>query len=139
MAEDKLIFPVGFDLDSAVKKAESEWISKYQAQLSKAIEGKPLSVKVGFDAKQLDNIEDVQKRLSQIKLMPVTDETKGAIQSLVKELKNLEKILKRIDKLNAANAKGNASANAANELAAQSSPHSRNTGSNSSESATGRG
>ena len=119
MAEDKLIFPVGFDLDSAVKKAESEWISKYQAQLSKAIEGKPLSVKVGFDAKQLDNIEDVQKRLSQIKLMPVTDETKGAIQSLVKELKNLEKILKRIDELNAANAKGNASANAANELAAQ--------------------
>ena len=118
MAE-KLIFPVGFDLDAAVKEAADAWASKYQAQLEKAIQKKPLNVRVGFDAKQLNNLEAVQKRLAEVKLMPITPETREAIKSLVRELKNLETILKRIDRLNAANARSTASASAANELAAQ--------------------
>ena len=118
MAE-KLIFPVGFDLDAAVKEAADAWASKYQAQLEKAIQKKPLNVRVGFDAKQLNNLEAVQKRLAEVKLMPITPETREAIKSLVRELKNLETILKRIDRLNAANARSTASASAATALAAQ--------------------
>lgn len=113
------MFPVGFDLDGAVKKAESEWNSTYYARLNKAVQRKPFSISVKFDTKKLGSLSEVKKRLAAIKLQPVTPETKNAISSLVKELKTLEKILKRIDALNAANARGAAAAGAQSQLAAQ--------------------
>lgn len=100
MAEDRLMFPIGFDLDSATKDAENEWDSKYAAQLEKALQKRPIKIKLSYDVKQLDNLEAVQKRLKELKLAPVTPETKGAISSLVSELKKLESILTKIQSLN---------------------------------------
>lgn len=100
MADDRLMFPIGFDLDTAVKDAEKDWNNTYYDRLNKVVQKKPLVAKITFDTKQLDNLDDVRKRLQQLKLQPVTPETKSAIQSLVKELKSLEKILERINKLN---------------------------------------
>lgn len=54
MADDKLIFPIGFDLDSGVKEASKEWKSTYQKQLQKAIDDKPLKAKIELQTKGLD-------------------------------------------------------------------------------------
>ena len=100
MAEDRLIFPIGFDLDSATNDAEKEWVSTYAGKLEKALQKRPIKIKLSYDVKQLDNLEAVQKRLKELKLAPVTPETKGAISSLVSELKKLESILTKIQSLN---------------------------------------
>lgn len=54
MADEKLIFPIGFDLEEGVKQAEKEWKSSYQKQLQKAVDAAPLKAKIELDAKGLD-------------------------------------------------------------------------------------
>ena len=51
---EKLIFPIGFDLEGGVKEASKEWKSTYQKQLQKAIDDKPLKVKIELETKGLD-------------------------------------------------------------------------------------
>ena len=51
---EKLIFPIGFDLEEGVKEASKEWKSTYQKQLQKAIDDKPLKVKIDFESKGID-------------------------------------------------------------------------------------
>ena len=57
MANDKLIFPIGFDLEEGVKEASKEWKSTYHKQLQKAIDDKPLKVKIDFESKGIDTKE----------------------------------------------------------------------------------
>lgn len=54
MADEKLIFPIGFDLEEGVKQAEKEWKSSYQKQLQKAVDAAPLKAKIELDTKGLD-------------------------------------------------------------------------------------
>ena len=54
---DKLIFPIGFDLEEGVKEASKEWKNTYQKQLQKAIDDKPLKVKIDFESKGIDTKE----------------------------------------------------------------------------------
>ena len=54
MADEKLIFPIGFDLEEGVKEASKEWKSTYQKQLQKAIDNKPLKAKIELETKGLD-------------------------------------------------------------------------------------
>lgn len=97
---DNLIFPIGFDLDKAVADASKEWDGTYAAKLEKALAKKPVNVKLKLDTKQLDSLDAVRKRLAELKIEPITPETRNAIRSLAQELKSLEKILERIQKLN---------------------------------------
>lgn len=48
MAEDKLIFPIGFDLEKGVKEAQGD-VDKYLNRIAKAVEKHPLSVKIQID------------------------------------------------------------------------------------------
>lgn len=57
MADEKLIFPIGFDLEGGVKEASKEWKNTYQKQLQKAIDDKPLKVKIDFESKGIDTKE----------------------------------------------------------------------------------
>lgn len=54
MADEKLIFPIGFDLEEGVKEASKEWKNTYQKQLQKAIDDKPLKAKIELETKGLD-------------------------------------------------------------------------------------
>lgn len=54
MADEKLIFPIGFDLEAGVKEVEKEWKSTYQKQLQNTINTNPIKIKVDLDAKGLD-------------------------------------------------------------------------------------
>lgn len=98
MAENdkSLIFPVGFEMDDAIQTA----MEKFEKEKDKLEKLFNVTLKFKADMKSLDNLDDVQKRLKELKLEPVTPETKTAITELVAELKSLESILLQVDKLN---------------------------------------
>jgi len=95
---DNLIFPIGFDLDKAVKEAAEEWDGKYADKLEKAIQKRALAVKLKIDTKQLDSLDAVKKRLAQLRVEPITPETKTAIKELAAELRTLAKALEQVQK-----------------------------------------
>ncbi len=128
---DNLIFPIGFDLDSAVKKATKDWDDTYASRLEKAIQKRALAVKLKLDTSKLDNLDAVRQRLAQLKIEPITPETKTAIRDLARELQTLAKALEQVQKYsaraggtpeavrNSKIAANEAKAAAANELARQ--------------------
>lgn len=54
MADEKLVFGIGFDLDEAVKQVENEWKTTYHKKLQKAIDKTPLTIKLKLDSKDID-------------------------------------------------------------------------------------
>ena len=54
MADERLIFPLGFDLEGGVKEAEKEWRSTYRKKLQAAINKTPLKIQLDIDPKGLD-------------------------------------------------------------------------------------
>lgn len=95
MAEN-LQFPILFDLEKGVETAIKDWDSKYADKLEKAIQKRALGVKLKFDTKAFDNLDDVKRRLAELKITPLTPENKQAIQELTKELKGLAKLMEKI-------------------------------------------
>lgn len=93
-----MIFRIGFDLDAAVKKAAKDWDGKYADQLEKAIQKRAIAVKLKLDTRNFDSLDNVKKRLAELKLEPITPETKGAIKQLAAELTTLAKALESVQK-----------------------------------------
>ena len=54
MADERLIFPIGFDLEEGVKEVEKEWKSTYRKKLQATINKTPLKIKLDIDPKGLD-------------------------------------------------------------------------------------
>lgn len=92
MAEN-LIFPIGFDLQKAVEVAGQDWDKKYAKKLEDYINKRPIKVKLDFE-----NLTDVKIRLAQLKIEPITPETKAAIKELARELQVLAKALEQVQK-----------------------------------------
>lgn len=97
MAEN-LRFPIVFDLEKGVEAAIKDWDGKYADKLEKAIQKRALNVKLKFDTKAFDNLDDVKRRLAELKITPLTPENKTAIRELVRELKELARIMEKIQK-----------------------------------------
>lgn len=57
MANEKLIFPIGFDLEEGVKKAGRDWKNHYRKRLQDAMDSRPLKVKIDFESKGIDTKE----------------------------------------------------------------------------------
>ena len=95
---DNLIFPIGFDLEEAVKKAGQEWNSTYADKLEKLLAKRAITVNLGFSTKNLNNLDDVKRRLAELKIEPLTPENKTAIKDLVRELKELAKVMEKVQK-----------------------------------------
>lgn len=95
---DNLQFPILFDLEKGVEAAIKEWDGKYADKLEKAIQKRALNVKLKFDTKQLDSLDAVKTRLAQLKIEPITPETKSAIKELASELRTLAKALEQVQK-----------------------------------------
>lgn len=93
---DNLIFPIGFDLEEAVKKAGQEWNSTYADKLEKLLAKRAITVNLGFSTKNLNNLDDVKRRLAELKIEPLTPENKTAIRELVRELKELAKAMGKV-------------------------------------------
>lgn len=93
---DNLQFRIYFDLEKGVNEAIKDWDSKYADKLEKAIQKRALGVKLKFDPKVFDNLDDVKKRLAELKITPLTPENKQAIQELTRELKGLAKLMEKI-------------------------------------------
>lgn len=96
---DRMVFPIGFDLETAVTNAGKEWDSKYAKKLENAIAKTPVNVKLQFDTKKLDNLDAVKKKLAELKIEPLNAENKAAIKELTKELNQLAKAMKKLESL----------------------------------------
>ena len=90
---DNLIFPIQFDLEKAVNEAGQQWDKKYAKKLEDYINKRPIKVKLDFE-----NLTDVKTRLAQLKIEPITPETKAAIKELARELQVLAKALEQVQK-----------------------------------------
>lgn len=90
---DNLIFPIQFDLEKAVNEAGQQWDKKYAKKLEDYINKRPIKVKLNFE-----NLTDVKTRLAQLKIEPITPETKAAIKELARELQVLAKALEQVQK-----------------------------------------
>ena len=90
---DNLIFPIGFDLLQAVEKAGKEWDKTYAKRLETYLAKRPVKVKLNFE-----NLNDVKTRLAQLKIEPITPETKASIKELARELQVLAKALEQVQK-----------------------------------------
>lgn len=97
MAEN-LRFPIVFDLKKGVERAIKDWDGKYADKLEKAIQKRALNVKLKFDTKAFDNLDDVKRRLAELKITPLTPQNKTATRDLVRELKELARIMDKISK-----------------------------------------
>lgn len=53
MADERLIFPLGFDVESGVKEIEKDWPG-YHKKLQKMVDKTPLKIKLNIDSKGLD-------------------------------------------------------------------------------------
>lgn len=53
MADERLIFPLGFDMESGVKEIQKDWPGYYK-KLQKMVDKTPLKIKLKLDAKGLD-------------------------------------------------------------------------------------
>lgn len=89
--ENNLIFPIRFDLEKAVNEAGQQWDKKYAKRLEDFMAKRPVRVKLDFE-----KLEDVKKRLAQLKIEPITPETKTAIKELARELQVLAKALEQV-------------------------------------------
>lgn len=84
MADEKLIFPIGFDLEEGVKEASKEWKSTYQQQLQDTLDKTPLKVKLNLDN---DALKSLSKMSSSVK--SETKKTEDALSGLKQQLKAL--------------------------------------------------
>lgn len=73
---EKLIFPIGFDLEEGVAKVEKDW-GVVQRRLQKTIDGKPLTIKV--DSKGLEQFETY------------SDNMRNSINKIREAMKELDK------------------------------------------------
>ena len=95
---DKMIFPIGFDLEAAVKSAGDDWDKKYAKKLEDLIAKRPVNVKLTFDTTKLDSLDAVKRRLAELKIEPITPETKTAIKELARKLNQLARAMEAVSK-----------------------------------------
>ena len=56
MADEKLIFPIGFDLEEGVRQVQKDW-KKHQPEIQKTIDRNPLKLKLELSAKGFNHSE----------------------------------------------------------------------------------
>lgn len=81
MAEERLVFPIGFDLDGGIDGAVKDW-DKAQRRLQKTIDGKPLTLNV--DTKDVKKFEAYTKSLGDS-----IDEIRDKMKSLTEQWASL--------------------------------------------------
>lgn len=68
MADDKLIFPIGFDLEEGVRQVQKDW-KKYRPEIQKTIDRNPLKLNLelsakGFSSKELKEYIGLSKEIA---------------------------------------------------------------------------
>lgn len=96
---DKLIFPIGFDLEAGLKAAEGDF-NRVARQLENAVKKNPVKVPIGFDeatAKRLrEEAKDIERVLANIKNHYGSGQLKGLSIGFINTQKEIEGI-KRLE------------------------------------------
>lgn len=93
----KLIYPIGFDLEAGVKEAEKNWPS-FEKRLVKLISKKDIPVNLSLNIKKLDTLDDVKKRLKELKIEPIDGKNAAAIKDLIQQLKALARAMEKVQR-----------------------------------------
>lgn len=92
---DKLIFPIGFDLESGLKQAETD-IKRISHQIESVIKNKPINIPVGFDAataqKLRNEAKDIERVLADIKNNYGNGQLKGLTIGLIDTSREVQAI-----------------------------------------------
>ena len=69
MAEERLIFPLGFDVESGIEEIANDW-PRYHKKLQKMVDKTPLKIKLNIDSKGLDlkSLRDYNKLMKEAAL-----------------------------------------------------------------------
>lgn len=95
---DKLIFPIGFDLEAAVKGAGDAWDKKYAKKLEDIIAKRNISIKLTIDVKKLNTLDEVKRRLADLKIEPISRENAAVIKDLTQQLKALARAMEKVQR-----------------------------------------
>lgn len=108
MADERLIFPVGFDLDAGVKDASKEW-QRISKEMQAAIDSRPMNIKIDthgiekfqtFVDRVYASIEDLQKMFPEVfkeskdgeNITKQFQAMETSINAVNAEMRNLEKV-----------------------------------------------
>lgn len=108
MADERLIFPVGFDLDSGVKDASKEW-QRISKEMQAAIDSRPMNIKIDthgiekfqtFIDRVYASIEDLQEMFPEVfkeskdgeNITKQFQAMETSINAVNAEMRNLEKV-----------------------------------------------
>lgn len=95
-----MMLPIRFDLDGAVSEAAEDWKKKYASRLESELRKR--KVKVGIEL-NVGNLDEVQKRLNNIKIKPISTENQAAIRKMAADLNVLAKALENVQKYSSRN------------------------------------
>lgn len=100
MGNNDLKFAIGFDLKEGVDAALREgdlFLRRLDAEFAR----RAIKVRFELNTQKFGAIEEVRRRLAQLKIEPITPETKSAIRELTQELQQLAKALEAVQKYSA--------------------------------------
>lgn len=95
-----MMLPIRFDLDGAVSEAAEDWKKKYASRLETELRKRKIKVGVELNISNLDNI---QKRLDNIKIKPISADNQAAIRKMAADLNVLAKALENVQKYSTRN------------------------------------
>lgn len=100
MGNNDLKFAIGFDLKKGVDAALREgdaFLRRMDAEFAR----RAIKVRFELNTQKFGAIEEVRRRLAQLKVESITSETKSAIRELTQELQQLAKALEAVQKYSA--------------------------------------
>lgn len=100
MGNSDLKFSIGFDLKKGVDDALREG-DKFLRRMDAEFARRAVRVRFELNTRKFEGIEEVRRRLAQLKIEPITPETKSAIRELTQELQQLAKALEAVQKYSA--------------------------------------
>ena len=100
MGNSDLKFSIGFDLKKEVDDALREG-DKFLRRMDAEFARRAVRVRFELNTRKFEGIEEVRRRLAQLKIEPITPETKSAIRELTQELQQLAKALEAVQKCSA--------------------------------------
>lgn len=108
MADERLIFPLGFDLEGGVKEVEKDWPSAHK-RLQKMVDKTPLKIKLNLDMKGLDlkSLKDFNKLTKEAALAAKRAADVEAKRALARERQSRARVAEATEEAKIAREKAN--------------------------------
>lgn len=109
MADERLIFPLGFDVEGGVKEVEKDWPG-YHKRLQKMVNKTPLKIKLDIDSKGLDlkSLRDYNKLTKEAALAAIRAADVESKRALARQRQSAARVAEATEEARIAKAKAQA-------------------------------